>query len=788
MKRQQDSHWSLVRNLVAAAVLIALAIGIYSGNYDHPFAFDDANSITENPEVQIQELTPTSVWKAGTTARGDGRRPLSFASLAVNFYYGNESGQLDPSGFHLVNNVIHAINGVLVFFFALLTFRLLGQSNSAEKGKSKPDLSFYMAFFAAALFVAHPIQSQAVTYIVQRMTSMATMFYLLALTLYIVGRQQSTGWLQTTCWGGAVLSVGLSWSSKQLALPLLFVIPLYEWYFFQGLSTDWLKRREFKIGIVVALLLAAGLGIYAMSQTGEDFSLNPLNRLTKGYAQRDFTMAERLYTQPRVVMLYLQLVAVPLPSSMNLLHEIDTSTSLFSPITSLLSLLGIAAAIGAAIWFARRQPLLSFAVLWFFVHLVIESTVLPLEMVYEHRIYLPFVGVALAVSYLVWQLFARQQLWGAIISCVLVAVLSAGTVERNKDWADIYQDVLSKNPNSLRALLGRGLKSLKQFEETRPEATREYLQQAADDFARVIEIKPSALDSKPGETKIFDTEVLDAYVANAEARGILGDTDEAVLAQYAKVEAIDPSYKKIYISRGNFHFRNQRFGAAIEEYTKAINQQRANLKKRDGEDAKLDAGAADLFFRRGLCYLQQQHAQDAMVEFDHALKLMPHYAEAQFYRAVCFRLMQNPEAAIEAINKLLQQYPEYRQAKYERAMAMSDQGRYREAGKELKDLVQKHTRFTDAILALIRLYATAPDPLARNPDVAMRFATSGARQTNYKDHRWLNALALAQSSKGQFMEALVNLEKAMAIAPAAVLERYRNDRLMIEATQRANPQ
>ena len=784
MKRQQDNLWSYVRHLIAAIVLASLAIGIYSGTYDHPFAFDDANSITENPKIWIKDLQPSTIWKAGTESREAGHRPLAFASFAVNYFFGNENGKIIPSGFHIVNSVIHAINGVLVYFLALLTFRRISEQTSSGKGPAKPVLSFWMALFAAGLFVAHPIQTQAVTYIVQRMTSMATLFYLLALLLYILGRIQPWGALRIALWAGVLLSFGLSWSSKQLALPLLFVIPLYEWFFFQDLSIAWLKRRDVQIVACVAILVATIVGVGALAQVNEDSSWNPLSRLTAGYAKRDFTMAERLYTQPRVVMQYLGLVALPMPGRMSLLHEMDPSTSLISPPTSLLSLLAIVGMIGAAIWFARRQRLLSFALLWFFIHLVIESTVLPLEMIYEHRIYLPFVGVALGVSYLLWTLLARQKLWAGIACCTLIAVLSAATVERNSDWADIYSDIIAKYPNSLRALLGRGLRNLERFDERRPDATMEYLKLAADDFAQIIEIRPDAIQSRPGEKPVYDNHVLDAYVANAEARSILGAPDKSVLDQYAKVESIDPTFDKIYVSRGNFYFRQQKFTAAIEQYSKALKQRLKNKRKREGDQAEHSAQSGDVFYRRAFCYFQQKNVMDAMTDLDLAIKLNEHHLDARFLRGVCHLSQNDPLAAITELDTVLKTNDEHVQARYQRARALLQLTRFREAQDDLLTVLRQNGGHIDAALTLIKMSATVNDRAVRNPPRALRLATRGCERTKYEDHRWLDVLALSQASNGNFAEAIATQNKAIALAPPQFHPQYEAQRAAIEAQRR----
>ncbi len=157
---------------------------------------------------------------------------------------------------------------------------------------------------AALIFVSHPIQTQAVTYIVQRMTSLCTLFYLAALLLYIYGRESASYRRRWILWTAGCVAWLLALGSKEIAATLPLVVWLYEWYFFRDLDGRW-ARQHAKFG-----LLAIGLlGLVAWAYLGS----SPLERLMAGYERRDFTPGQRLLTQPRVVMFYVSLLAFPLP-------------------------------------------------------------------------------------------------------------------------------------------------------------------------------------------------------------------------------------------------------------------------------------------------------------------------------------------------------------------------------------------------------------------------------------------------------------------------------------------
>jgi hypothetical protein len=128
------------------------------------------------------------------------------------------------------------------------------------------------------------------------------------------------------------------------------------------------------------------------------FGMKYFVELVEGYKIRDFTLGERLLTQSRVVLYYLSLLVYPHPSRLNLDYDFPVSHSLLDPPTTLISLLAIAALLVLSVWKARESRLLSFSILWYFGNLAIESSIFPLEMVYEHRLYLPSVGPFLLFS------------------------------------------------------------------------------------------------------------------------------------------------------------------------------------------------------------------------------------------------------------------------------------------------------------------------------------------------------------------------------------------------------
>jgi hypothetical protein len=174
-------------------------------------------------------------------------------------------------------------------------------------------------------------------------------------------------------------------------LPLF--IALYEFYFFQKLDLS-PKGRKIVLGLVLSLLILLALGFAIWGK-------RYINVIIEGYQYRTFTMSERALTQFRIVLYYITLLIYPHPSRLNLDYDFPISKTILDPPATLISILIVAGLIGYSIWTAKKRPVLSFCILWYFGNLVIESSIFPLEMVYEHRLYLPAVGPFVLFSIMV---------------------------------------------------------------------------------------------------------------------------------------------------------------------------------------------------------------------------------------------------------------------------------------------------------------------------------------------------------------------------------------------------
>jgi hypothetical protein len=371
-----------IYHLIAIGLIIGVAFVAYSNTFHAPFQFDDRPNIVSNPNIQIKVFTWDRLERFIKNTYKESIRVFSYFTLALNYYFGG----LNVFGYHVVNFVVHVAAGIFLYWFLILTFNL-----SSLKEKYGP-ISYKAALLSSLIFISHPIQTQSVTYIVQRMASMGAMFYLLSMVLYTKGRL-SSGRTRVFCFGGLTLSYLLGVFSKENIAILPLFIALYEFYFFQNLD---LGPRGKKVAFILLGILII-LGTFGLIIWGERY----FNDIIEGYRTRSFTMGERVLTQFRVVLYYLTLLVFPLPSRLNLDYDFPVSKTILDPPTTLISVLIVAGLIGYSFWTAKKRPVLSFCILWYFGNLVIESSIFPLEMVFEHRLYLPAVGPFILFSLLV---------------------------------------------------------------------------------------------------------------------------------------------------------------------------------------------------------------------------------------------------------------------------------------------------------------------------------------------------------------------------------------------------
>ena len=478
-----------------AVILMAVGILIYANTLHAPFYFDDIQNIRDNNAIRITNLSLAQLADVIEHAPTP-NRPLANLSFAINHYFHQDR----LPGYHLVNITIHLAAALLLFQLLATTFSLPGAGVEAN-----PRL---LAFLAALLWLAHPIQTQAVTYLVQRMTSLAAMLSLLALCCYARGRvdqeanRSHRGWF---C--AAALAWGLALATKETAVTLPVFIFLYEFYFFQNLDRGWLKKTIPWGAAVLAIVL---LACYLYTNG------HPLETIISSFHYRDFSLPERLLTESRVIFFYITLMLFPHPSRLSLDHDFAVSHGLTDPLSTLPAVAGLLALLVVACAIAKKERLLSFALLWFLGNLFLESSFIGLELVFEHRLYLPS-ALPLALLPVAASRPARLRPFLIGIVALIIALCSFWTYERNQTWREpipFYQDMAAKAPDKSRPHynLGMALVEAGRYPEAIPE------------FSQALQLDPR---------------LLMAHSQLAHAYAQTGRIDLALL-HYGKVLATNP--------------------------------------------------------------------------------------------------------------------------------------------------------------------------------------------------------------------------------------------------------
>jgi len=413
---------------IQAVALIGFALLIYWPSFHSEFHFDDLTSIIQNPYIRIADLKPGSLWQAAVQDRVQ-NRPLPNLSFALNFYL----SQLNTFSYHVVNFILLVITGLGVWLLLEKLFIRLGY----DRGRSG-----LAAWMAALVWTAHPLNTQAITYIVQRSTAMAGAFSVWSVYFYHLARQRKNP--RSLFYVLAASFCLLAMLSKETAAVLPLIIFAYGLYFFDGFSQGWLRRNwKWIFALVILYLVAASLVLRpGMIEKGMD-----------DFKQAGFSAWEKFLSAPRTMVWYFFLTIFPIPQFLSLVHDYPVSRSLFHPWTTALSFAIVLAMIALAVYNARRWKAFSFCVLWYFGNLLIEAMPLPIDPVNEHRLYLALLGIIAPL--VAWLILKIKNYKSALVLLMAVSLfLGLFSWQRNRIWKtdeSLWRDTLQKAPKVSRA-------------------------------------------------------------------------------------------------------------------------------------------------------------------------------------------------------------------------------------------------------------------------------------------------------------------------------------------------
>lgn len=413
-------------------LILLFGIAAYSNTFTGSFQFDDTINILEN-----RFLYPFNFGKLWLYYPS---RFITNLSFAFNIYLAGFA----TWSFHALNLLIHILTSFMVFQVT----RLILHTPSVKDQIPSSQQNLF-ALVVALLFTTHPVQTEAVSYIVQRATSLATFFYLATLWMYLKARLEDARHYRLV-----FLLIPVAMLTKEISFTLPFAILLTDLCFFPTSASETIQKK-LRRWIPFTIFLWIIPLIFITSAESLVRSGGAMNILPTAYTK--ISRWDYLLTQFRVLRTYLRLLFFPV----NQCFDYDYSlTSGWKDLDSWIAFAFLFGILMLAFSLFKKNRLLSFAILWFFLTLSVESTIIPLpDLILEHRLYLPMFGFVLFLSFVLWTISKSAKIFTAI-SLIIVIAFSGMTYCRNQVWKDpftLWQDVIKKSPHKWRAYCSLGI-------------------------------------------------------------------------------------------------------------------------------------------------------------------------------------------------------------------------------------------------------------------------------------------------------------------------------------------
>lgn len=605
------------RSVLPIAIGLVCAVGVvYFNSLSAPFVFDDRASILENPSIRtLWPITsPLSPPAGGLSVSG---RPLVNLSLAFNYAIGGT----DPKGYHAFNVLVHALAALTLFGIVRRTWRRTG------RGGADAALT---AGAVALLWALHPLQTAAVTYVIQRAEALMGLFYLFALYSFIRAVEAESSNRSRLWLGASVVVCALGMATKEVMVTAPLLVLLYDRTFVAGgFLAAWRRRTGYYLSLAGTWLVLVPLLLGSHGRAG-----------TAGF-DAGISVWRYLLTQAEAIALYLRLSVWPHPLVFDHGERLVSGVPevWFEALVVVALLMGVVVAL-------RRHPMLGFLGAWFFVILAPSSSVVPIasHTIAEHRMYLPLAAVVVAVA-------AAAQAWWrkGFVSLLLLAVVAGGfTIARNRTYrseAELWADAAAKAPTNARAHANLGGALLD-----------------AGQVAEAVAAYEEAARLQPKWAEIR------ANLCHVYAR--LGRLAEAVTEGRMAIQ-LAPENAAARINLASVLLQTGRVEEAIEHLTVAH---------------RVHPGAADV--ARALADALVQQAQtlarggridEARRQTEEALRVAPGHVEAEFLRGNLAAAAQDFGRATTAYRRVLALAPDHVGARNNLANVFLVTGQVREA-------------------------------------------------------------------------------------------------------------
>lgn len=604
---------------------LAMAAGfIYSHTFHYPFQLDDLSSIVEDRSIRDlgNYLTPF------------GARDIGKLSFAINYYY----GELNTWGYHFANVAIHILTSSILF----LTIMTLFETPLLKRKEVDMTKRYLLAASCALIFLAHPLQTQAVTYMVQRFASLCTLFYALSFLFYFKSRIENEindGVFNRKSIVYLVLcfvSIILAMKTKENAFTIPFLIAVSEFVFFGFRKLE--KRIFIYLAVLAITVPVIPVTIISASGFGGEGGgiISVVSELSEATQEtKVFTRGEYFATQMPVILHYLRLFVFP--KGQNFDYEFTTYDSLFQLVPifgfmfhTLLFLSSFYAVVQG--WKKDNYYLVlyGFGIIWFYMTISVESSIVPIrDVVFEHRMYLPLFGLIIAVNSLLLWAFESKQAQNYLKTFVIFMslwfiALSVTSYNRNYVWANqlsLWNDVVKKSPNKARP--HNNLGAYYEISGQKLKAKEHYL--------IAIELKP------------------DYAHAYNNLGAINAHFDEFVDAErnYRKAIELSPNYGSAYYNLGTALLKQYKLKEAEEALLKGCSLKKYHHKCR---------------YNLAITYERMGRISEAKKWHAEALEINPRYNHALYRMAVLYLNEGNREKAKEMFGRLIEVDPQNKDA------------------------------------------------------------------------------------------------------------------------------
>lgn len=547
-------------------LLVLTVIVTYYGTLDNSFQFDDVHHIHQSRHIKdFESFKDLSFWFDFSN-----RAPALF-TLAINYRLGG----LELAGYHIFNILIHLSVSIAVFFFIGLLLKSGSVKNSYIIENRR-----MIRLFSALIFAVHPVQTESVTYIVQRMESLAFLFYILALILYISFRRASKNkYLPLKIAGFAIFSA-LAILTKQASYSLPLAIVLIELYFIRDNRER--INRKLTVGIPVLLTVIAFAGLITDSLPKD--------------VMAETSRFEYLLSQTVVIPRYILLLVFP--SFQNIDHHIIIPGSIFSA-SALSGIIVIIALLLLSYYLFRKNRLvLSFVIAWFFAMIILRSSILPIsDLMTERRLYSATLSIALLIPVLFYfavSKFKEQRNKKYVIPVLLSLItvsFAVATVQRNKVWKNeltLWNDSVSRSP-----------------EKFRPNYNVAEALKKAGDSDLALEYYQKAYKLNPRSYGVCNN-IGTIYAQKKD--------NESAQKYFLEALRLNPKYPRAMNNLANLYFRTNKLQQAEELYIMATSY---------------DKNFLEPYINLGLLYMITEKYQHAKISYRKALSIDPGNQQAK---------------------------------------------------------------------------------------------------------------------------------------------------------------